>query len=84
MCICLFWLQGKDSNKVNEGDSRRAVENIEMNENDRSEAEVMNCMRDVRGSKCFIWGSRIHFTPTRCNGSFLRRNVYRGIRNYKF
>ena len=115
MCICLFWLQGKGSNLVKEGDSRQAAENIDatqtekvestalvlsapptehiarsdtvlvhplreqMNENDRNEAEVMNCMRNVRveiyRSKCFIWRSRILFAPTR---------KYTVVSNYKF
>lgn len=79
---------------MNEGDSRRAVENIDIartekvesnalvlssppgeqdtvldplreqgNEQARNEAEVMNCVRDLRRLKRFIWGSRVHFAP---------------------
>ena len=51
----------------------------QMNENDRDEAEVMNCMQNVRveiyRSNCFIWRSRIHFAPTR---------KYTVISKYKF
>lgn len=51
----------------------------QMNENDRNEAEVMNCMQNVRveiyRSNCFIWRSRIHFAPMR---------KYTVVSNYKF
>lgn len=40
VCICLLRLQGKDSNTVNEGDSRRTAENRDKTSKEKVESTV--------------------------------------------